>query len=229
MKTILKGFILIFLLVANHCIAQEIKTVRDIGLWSRIGLDYKVNKDWQFSAAQEVRTNNNASRIQKSITDFDLGYRINKKFDLSGGLRYAYNRERDNSFSHNIRYNLDFKFKTELAKNFDLQYRFRYQSNYENPFTGFSDFEQTSKARNRIKLEYDKKKHEPYFGAEIFRSFVYYRKPWFSSLRLTLGDKFDTKFGEFNLGMGYEREINLKFPLNFIFLRMNYSIEISND
>lgn len=229
MKTIFKGFIIIFLFAANPCFAQEIKTVRDIGIWTRIGLDYEINKDWQFSASQEIRTFNNAVKIQKYISDFDLGYRINKRFDLSAGLRYAYNREKNNSFSHNIRYNLDFKYKRKLSKDLDLQYRFRYQSNYENPFTGFSDFEQRAKARNRLKLDYEFKKHEPSLGAEIFRSFVYYRKPWFSSFRLTLGDEFDTKLGEFNLGMGYERELNVEFPLNYYFFRMNYTIEISND
>jgi hypothetical protein len=229
MRPILKVIFIIFLFALHSAYGQEMKKTSDIGLWTSFTAKFEINKKWETSATQELRTFNNAGSIQKSITDFDLDYKINKEFSLRGGLRYAYNREKDNLFSQNIRYNLDFKYKRKLSKDFDLQYRFRYQSNYESPFTGFSDFRQTDKTRNRLKIEYDGKRHSPYFGTELFREHVYYKRAKFKGLRLTLGDEFESKLGEINYGFGYERELNADHPLNFYFLRLNYTIEFENE
>ena len=78
----------------NLAFGQDIKSTRDIGLWTSLSLEYKFNKKWRGTATQEIRTFNNALRFQKSISDFEVDYKLNKQFKLGGGLRYAYNRER---------------------------------------------------------------------------------------------------------------------------------------
>ena len=229
MNSLSKITVLILVLCSNFAIGQEIKTTRDIGLWTSLGIDYKFNKKWQASAEQQIRTFNNALKIKKSITDFGLDYKINKQFKLGSGLRYAYNREKDNLFSHNIRYNLDFKYKRKLSKKADLQYRFRFQSNFEGPFTGFSDFRQTGKLRDRLKLAYEVGNHSLYFGTELFREDIYYRKSRFIGLRLFIGDEIETSSGGLNYGFGYERELNQEYPLNYFFARVNYTFKMKHE
>lgn len=229
MKTILKSTCFLLLFTANFLIGQESILTRDIGLWMGVGVEHEINKKWDFSAKQELRTFDNAIKIRRSITDFGLDYKINKEFKLLGGLRYAYKREKNFTFSHNLRYNIDLKYEKQIASHLDLQYRFRFQSNYERPFTGLKDFKQRNKTRNRLKIEYERKNSEYYFSGEIFRVYANYRKPRFDKLRLMIGDKIDSKWGGIDIGLGYEIDLDVELPLSFFFLKMAYTITSSND
>lgn len=222
--------ILISLLFAPNAIqCQEVVTTRDIGVWAGVGVRYDLNKRWDTFLLQEFRTIDNAIQLGQSITDIGLSYRINGAFKLGGGLRYSYDRKKNGNFTNDIRYNLDFKFKHSFGKRFSFHYRLRYQHNYEDLFTFVPEIEEKSNLRNRIKIQYDLKKHDLYFSAELFREFITYKKPEFNSLRLAIGDDFKTGIGEFKTGLAYERELNTAYPLNFFFLKLNYFFDLKRD
>jgi long-subunit fatty acid transport protein len=229
MKSILTltGFLL--LLISNSVWCQEIKKTRDIGLWAGIGANFDLNKKWNAFLNQEVRSFDNGIKLQKSISDIGVTYQINKQFKLGAGLRYSYDRKKDYTFTNDIRYNVDFKFKYKLIKHLSLRYRLRFQHNYINLFTFTPDIEEKSNLRNRIRLQYTLKQHAIYFGVELFREFVVYKKPAFNNLRLDIGDRVKTRFGEFKYGLAYERELNEEHPLNFFFLKLNYTFKFRHD
>ncbi len=229
MKSLLKITGILFLFISNPIWCQEVKTTRDIGLWIGVGVNYQLNKKWKTSLIQEIRTFDNAIDLQKSITDLGLTYRINKQFSLGAGLRYSYDRKKDNEFTNDIRYNIDFKFKHKLTKHFNLYYRFRYQYNYINLFTYISDVDKKSNMRNRIKIQYSLKKHDIYFTTELFRKYVVYKKPSFNNLRITIGDQLKTERGDFKYGLAFERELDEEHPLNFFFLKLNYTFNFKHD
>ena len=220
---------ILFLLFSNPLWCQEIKTTRDIGIWASVGVDYKLNKKWKMSFIQEIRSFDTAIRLQKIITEFGLDYRINKQFKLGAGLRYGYNRKRDFEFTNDIRYNIDFKFRSKLTNRLKLNYRFRFQHNYINLFTTYSDIEQKSKARNRIKFQYSLRTHTLYFATELFREYAIYKRPSFNKLRISMGDQLNTQLGNYKYGLAYERELNGEHSLNFFFLKLNYTFNLKRD
>lgn len=226
MNLIRNTFVVLLTCIALLTNAQDLKTTRDIGIWTALAIEIDWAKKWQGKFNQEFRTSNNALKTERSISEFGLSYDINKEFELEGGLRYSYNRKSNNAFSHNIRYNTDFKFKKKLRKKFHFQYRFRYQSNYENPFSGFSDFRQTDKTRNRIRFDYRRKNHRIYFSTEVFREHVYYKRASFEKLRFTCGDKYKLNKNELHYGLGYEVEVGEDLPLNFFFARIYYTFKL---
>lgn len=229
MKSVSKIIGILFLFISNPIWCQEIKTTRDIGLWASVGVNYELNEKWNTFLIQEVRSFNNAIILQKSISDLGFTYRINKQFKLGAGLRYSYDRKKDYTFTHDMRYNIDFKFKHKLTNHFNFHYRFRFQHSYLNLFNFTPDIGQKSNARNRIKLQYSLQKHAIYFAAELFREYAIYKNPSFNNLRLSIGDQLETKLGDFKYGFAYERELNDENPLNFFFLKLNYTFKLKHD
>lgn len=224
----MKKFILTNLLLfcaALSVFAQDSKTVRDAGLWVNVGLEKDFGKDWQWSFSEEIRTAGQFARLDQAITELGLEYRIDKRFRLAGGGRYAYNRKKDLTFAHILRYHLDFKYTAKPAKKWRIKYRFRYQNAYDNAFSGFDDYRQKAKFRNRIGVEYRSKKHRYYARSEIFRTYIYLRQPRYSEIRFTAGDKIETPIGLVNLGLGYEFELNEEDSLHYLFLRMTYTFK----
>lgn len=229
MKSRLKILGILCLFIPNYIWCQEVKTTRDIGLWASVGVNYELNKKWHTKLIQEVRSFDNAIKFQKSITDLGLTYKINKQFKLGTGLRYTYDRKKDYTFTNDIRYNIDFKFKHKLTNHFSLYYRFRFQHSYINLFTYITDIDQKSNARNRIKIEFALKKHAVYLSAELFREYAVYKKPTFNNLRLCIGDQLKTGLGNFKYGLAFERALNETHPLNFYFLKLNYTFNLKHD
>lgn len=229
MKTLIQFIGLSFLFISNSVRSQEIKHIRDIGLWTSVGVNYKFNKKWKTTLIQEIRTFDNAIKLQKSITDLGLNYRINKQFKLGASIRYKYGRKKDYTFTNDIRYNVDFGFKSKLTKQLNFYYRFRFQHSYINLFTYLPDVDEKSNARNRIKLEYSHNKHAYFIAAELFREYAVYKTPEFNNLRLTIGDKLETKLGDFKYGIGYEKELNKEHSLDFFFLKLNYTFKLKHE
>ena len=98
--------------------AQEIKTTRDIGIWLNLGVKYKFHRSWSASLNQGFRTYDNAVRMEKLFTHIGISYKINKKFKLGVGLRYAYARKKSLNLTHDLRYDLNLRFKQKLTKHF---------------------------------------------------------------------------------------------------------------
>jgi hypothetical protein len=215
-----------FLPIVVH--AQDVKTVRDLGAWASLGVNYKFKKSWKLTFNQDLRMNDNISKVDKIISDLGIQYKINKAFSLGANVRYAHDRKKTQLFTDDIRYNIDFKFKHEFGEKFQMEYRFRYQHNYVNLSSYYHEFTQKTDTRHRIEAKYSFGKNTPFASAEIFREYEIYRRPYFNTLRLTLGDEFKTVLGVLEYSMNYERELNAKYPLNLFFVKIAYTFHFKH-
>jgi hypothetical protein len=213
------------LLITLNVSSQEIKTVFDVGLWTGIGVDYKLNKRYSLSFKQELRLYESFSEIEKVISDLGVDYKINKEFGLGANIRYYTEDKDDKPFANDFRYNLDFKFKKELNDFITFKYRLRYQDTYESFFDEIRE-EVVNTFRNKVSLDYALGKHTIYFKTELFRRRLVYKKPYFSKIRLGVGDEFETKLGEFDYSLAYEHELGSAYPLDFFFLRVYYTFKL---
>lgn len=208
-----------------HAYCQELKTVYDVGLWTGVETSYKLNKSYKLSFGQDIRLDRSLASLSKLDTDLGLDYRINKNFDLNFGVRYAYAREKDRSFAQDFRYNIDFKVRLKKIKKITFDYRFRYQTTYENLF-GYDLDDTKLNFRNRLKVSYDLGEHELYFSSELFREYIVFKKPYFNKFRLNLGDKVNLFKGKLNYALSLEQELNDENPLTFVFLQLYYSFKL---
>ena len=53
--------------------------------------------------------------MEKLFTHIGISYKINKKFKLGVGLRYAYARKKSLNLTHDLRYDLNLRFKQKLT------------------------------------------------------------------------------------------------------------------
>jgi hypothetical protein len=224
----IRGLTVVFCWITFSAWSQEVKTVRDIGVWASIGIQYQFNKKWQGSITQEARFDDNAGKLKRLLTDIGVRYKINDQFKLGAGIRYAHARKGDNLFTDDIRYNLDFMYRLELSKKLDLKYRFRFQNNYINLSSYYDEFTRKANARNQVELQYERGIHTYYWNVELFREFVIYRRPYFNNLRMSIGDQVKTRLGVVDCFIGYARELNDPYPLNFFFLKIGYTFKFKH-
>ena len=215
----------LILLTSFPLFSQQIKTVQDIGGWTGAGLDYRFKKPFTISVFQEFRFFESFSKLEQSITEAGLEYAIDKRFKIGSQLRYSYARRKDHTFSNDVRYSFDFKYKLKLPKHFTLRYRARYQNLYKNLF-GFTPEGTRSNFRNKLTLGYSLNAHFIYFSGEINRNIGNFQAPFFNKMRLNLGDKFDLQNGKLSYSLSYERELSTNYPLHFLFCRFYYTFQI---
>lgn len=213
---------------SSAAFAQDIKKVRDFGLWTSVGVDYQIKKNWNLTFKQDFRLADNVSEFAKATSEFGVQYKINKQFKIAANVRYAYDRKGDKRLTNDIRYNFDFKYKLKLGESSQLRYRFRFQNNFVDLFTYYDEHTRKSNARNQIEYHYKIKDHSLSLGAELFREFVVYRKPRFNVVRFMLGDQIKTQLGEIEYSLNYARELNAKYPMNFFFIKLGYTFNFNH-
>ncbi len=222
------SFILISLLFIVNGHSQQLKKVSDFGSWVGVGVNYKLNKSYAISYLFQVRHFDEISELEKSISELGATYKINKKFKLEVNARYSFSRNKDYRFTQDLKYGASLRFKHKINSHFDFSYRLRGQTKYKNFFVKVKN-DVDWYLRNKISLDYNYNKHKFYLGAEIFKEFELYRLPYYNKYRISLGDEIQNKLGEFNFSVLYEKELNRKYPLQIIYLRIGYTFKFKRN
>jgi len=222
------AIIILYLLLSSNLFSQQIKIVRDFGVWGGVNIEKELSKDFEINLEQQLRYYTNATKFDDYIIDFGGRYKMNKNFKLGANLRYTYNAKKWKKTENNYRYNLDLNYKAKISTKLKLYYRLRYQQEFIN----FSLESRTtniyySEIRNKIKIKYNlHKKNKLYVSGELFRLIETFKEPYFNKIRFGVGDEIKTKIGNFNCSFGYEQEMNANYPLSFFFLKIIYTIKL---
>jgi hypothetical protein len=229
----LKGFrqlyvimLLITVLITNISYGQT--DDEDWTSWSTIGVEYKLNKKWNFGIEEQLRLKENISEVDEFFTQFNADYKLFKNFKLGVGLRYI--RENDNNgkiqgYDNYFRFNIDATYKHEI-NNLELGYRLRYQNKNE---LGVSYDEgdyvnQNIRFKTSVKYDFKKWSLDPKFSAEIFNRFQEGKENGFNKYRLTLGTDYKIKnFGKLGVFYRLEKELNVDFPETKNIIGLNYT------
>ncbi|MEP3836063.1 MAG: DUF2490 domain-containing protein [Algibacter sp.] len=223
--------ILVSVLLTNNTYAQTEDT-GDWGLWSTIGLKYKLNKKWSFGLEEQLRLKEDFSVVDEYFTQLEADYEIFKNFKFGGGIRYI--RENDNQgniqgYENHFRFNLDANYKHKLNR-VTLSYRLRYQNKNE---LGISSTDgdypnQNLRLKTAVKYNFKNWRLDPKFSAEIFNRFQEGEGNRFSKYRLTFGTDYKIKnFGEIGFFYRMEKELNVDLPetTNIIGLKYVYTLK----
>lgn len=217
-------FFLLILGAPAFLLAQDVKVVRDLQLWTGAEIEKSWGKAWTISLAEEIRFKKNISEINNYFTEAGLRYRINKNFALEGGYRYTRDRNSDGSYDNLTRYNLDLRFRGRMDP-FLIQYRLRYQKEVEgfNLLDPAADYEKY--ARNRIRIRYNRFfRLKPYVSAELFQLFRPDFNPALEYIRVLAGIRYEPgKAGTFNFAFGFNREFTDLEPALIYQCRVHYT------
>ncbi|MFZ5939251.1 MAG: DUF2490 domain-containing protein [Bacteroidota bacterium] len=144
----------------------------DLKLWNSYKLSADLSKRWSADLEQQLRFNNNITTFDFALTELSVSYKINKHFDVAGGLRYSYleNNPTESVDSYDrLRWMADLKFDTDVFKT-DLKFnlRLRYQESRD-VTAGLSP---DRYLRARCQLEYNLSKLvDPELSYELYYKF----------------------------------------------------------
>jgi len=188
----------------------------DFGIWYSINSEFKLVKKLELDLSPNVRTFNNASKIEEAFLDAGLTYKLFKYLSLSASYRITENLEDDNSY--HLQHKLFFDAKGSWTPgDLDLSGRIRFQRRYKTYIEDEEDKIPDSHIRLRLKALYDipSFKFNPYLSAELFC-------PVFKEY-----DRFADK-KRYMLGVEYNLNKKHGFELEYIFQK-DYHPDLRNE
>ncbi|MGY5351562.1 DUF2490 domain-containing protein [Wenyingzhuangia sp. IMCC45533] len=208
--------------------SQQVVVTEDFGAWIGANFEKEVLKDFDLSINPQIRLQTNASEVDSYLLNLGGKYKINKHFKLGAAVRYTHNRRRVKAAEDNFRYNLDLGFAGKIIKKLKFSYRLRYQHEYLDFFKDLNaNHVNFFEIRNKIRLKYKlNKNNSPYFSSEIFKLNETFKESTFNKIRFYIGDQVNSGFGDFDIALGYEKELNAKNPLTFLFVKLIYNVEL---
>jgi len=190
----------------------SLKAQTDLGLWSNLAVEKEISKKMDIQLEEELRFNNNVTRLNSLLTEASLSYKINKYYSLGASYRFTYYTE--NRFGN--RFTLSNQVKYTL-KDFTLNYRLNLQ-------TDFSTVDPVEyKIRNKFGVDYKFNKHWGIgLAGELFYSF-YYNRSMFDRYRLAFGvDHKINKHHKISGSLMFQREFNVANPEADVVLGIGY-------
>ena len=160
----------IFLLVtllgsAFSATAQDQDPVTEQVFWQRISISKKLSPRITASIAPHLIVGDNISRINSLLTDFGLGYTINRNLSLKGTYRMVLRFPEGVPVGSRHQLLMNLSTTHRITSGLKIYYRFRYQS--QSPemldFVNEEGINASNFIRNRIKARY---------------SINYYFRPW---------------------------------------------------
>lgn len=222
-KRLLIAALIVGVLSTASLMAQELKVVRDLNLWTGVELEKSLSNKFSVSVEQELRLKKNATEINSYFTQAGIEYQISKNFSLGGKYRFIKNQKANNSYENRSRYCFDLKYKGKF-QDFTVQYRMRYQKEIESLNLIDRTIPYEKYFRNKVGIRYTRLKDvSPYFYAELFELFQLHEYPEFKQVRIMAGVKYEPgKIGSLDLEYGIDRELSSYLPYTYYILKLNY-------
>ncbi len=213
------------------CLSLKIgfSQIQDANLWTGIGVESKLLKNWSAAFEAQSRFNKNISALKTTYLEISTDYNVVKSLDIGLGYRFSRretypNYTLDNRLFLVLKYKIDFLEKENLT----LKVRYKYQYDFDR-LTAINEYiqpEMSATNRVKIELEYDFKKIKPFIENEWFYS--KYDNSWgFQTLRISPG--FSYKFNKrinFSFKYIHERNYNKILEIDHIYsVTVNYKLK----
>jgi hypothetical protein len=198
---------------------------KDFGLWTRGELQYKYKK-WTFFADQQLRTEQNSTALDKSISQFESRFKISRKIRISAGIRYVGindNQGAIREYENHWRYQFTLRFKpnkNEEKKNIprlSFQYRIQYQRQKEMGKNELDGIYPRKAWRIRVKAKYNIKnwKLDPSVSYELF---------FHKQIGSFTAFRFFTGLTRFRIKLETDYKLNDRAKLNFFILKQKENV-----
>ena len=141
----------------------------DFGIWYGISVEHKLIKNLEFDLSGNVRTYQNASKIEEAFLEAGLTYKFIRNLSLGGSYRFTEFRDDNASYHPRHKWFVDLKGNLPLG-HFDISARVRLQERYKTYFQDENDKIPRTHIRYKIKILYNIPSFpvNPFISAELF-------------------------------------------------------------
>jgi len=142
---------------------------KDFGIWYGISAEHKLSKKLEIDLSANIRTFNNASKIEEAFIEGGLGYALNKHLAVGGSYRLTKSIEDNNSYYFRHKIMLDVKGSFPVG-NFNFSSRLRFQTGYKTYIQHENDIYPYYTGRIKFKAVYKTQTFpvDPYVYIESF-------------------------------------------------------------
>jgi len=181
----------------------------DFGIWYGMSAEHKISKKIGINLSTDIRTFENASKIDEAFIEGGLTYSLNKNFSVGGSYRLSKSLENNGSYYLRHKYLFDAKGAFPIG-DFTLSCRLRYQSLIKNYIQHDADKHPSYTGRIKVKLLYHTKSFpvNPYV---YFESFC----PMFSAYSGSIGKNRYSGGLEFKITKRQSAEIEYIFQRDY--------------
>ena len=217
-------FICFGILITNY----NVVFAQITGEWFEVGIRKELPFNLRIKLSEEIRFYNSPIYMDQSFTEFDVRYKISRRFDVSLSYRFIKKREENNYYY--TRHKFLFNFLCDIPINrFTLDYRIRIQKLTKSYINSEFDKIPDNYIRNKLKLSYDIRKNplEPFLSFEIFYPLNAYKINTLDEYRAVLGTKYPiNKKHSVLAGIMINRE-RFPIPLNKIVFLLSYDFNMN--
>lgn len=212
MKLFLLFAVPVFYFSLADCYAQ----VQDFQTWSSISFQKSFAKKVSADVQQQLRLNENSTKLRQTFTDAGIKYEAMKNVSISGNYRLIF---RPHAIDHRVYADIDYSWK---KKKLAITPRARLQHDFVD---GFND---NNYLRGKLTLEYRiTKKWKPFIAGELFYRIFYYRGNKFDEYRLNAGTNFNlNKRNSFKISYLMQQEFNVNARNQNHILAIGYEYDL---
>lgn len=201
----------------------------DAGLWTGVTFNIDISEKLGLSFEEEIRFNNNASKINKFFSQIGLSYNLSKNIDIGASYRFINKQNPDSKYSVRHRFQTDLRLKTKAGR-YTLSTRIRYQTKYIDPYNTEDGLIPEDYLRNKFAISYDIRKTTltPYISYEYFYQANNPGGNEIDKTWLTMGFKFRLKNRD-RISMLYRnsQQYNVRDPLTSHIFIIAYSTKLN--
>jgi Protein of unknown function (DUF2490) len=143
----------------------------DIGLWTGVGAEKKINKSLSVNLNTQLRFTDNISVLRAYLGEVGVSYKLTKHWEVSGYYRYIGRRKKNDAGTYYYRpyhrFYADVAYDHKIWK-LKFDYRLRYQNQFKDDNESGLEND-SSYLRNKFELSYpNKSRFTPYVSTDLF-------------------------------------------------------------
>ena len=211
---------IVFSLICFFVYSQAKTQVNDAGLWLALDVEKKITQQFSAQFSHSLRYNENISELGTSFSEIGISYKIIKPLSIGAAYRFAQRKRVDDFYSNRHRYTFNITYKLKFRQ-FKLNFREQYQSNYKDIGTSAEGHIPTNHFRSKITVAYDlEKKYTPYISTELF----YKIGDYIDNMRYKAGVEYEVnKFHALEIYYMIDKEMNVKNPWTSYVIGLGYN------
>ena len=206
MMTIKKSlWLLLLLFTLQTSFSQE----DDFGMWYSATTELKLVKNLELDFDINLRTYDNASKIEEAFFDIGLTYVFSKYLSAAASYRFTEYNEKNDTFYPRHKWFADLKGKMPLG-DFDISARLRFEQRYKTYYKDENDKEPQEHLRVKPKVLYNIPSFpvNPYVLSELFFPVFNEDKKDLDKIRYTAGF-------EYNISKKHSVELEYTFQRDY--------------
>lgn len=213
-----KIFYLILLIFTSSSLYSQ---YNDFGVWTNVGLAYKLNKQFDVKYNFGYRTEENSRYTERNYNEIAVEYDVLEFMELSVEYRNSFYRNLDFTYSNENRISPILVFSYKINKLFDVDFRTQYQFDIANR----NDIREQIRFRPRVKVDVGKRSTVN-FSYEAFILFDIYTALRRERFALEYSTEF-FKDNNIEISYIYQYQLNEVNPVTDNVIRLSYSYNLN--